>query len=79
MDEEKLNNNNQNFKMTTEEAIKLIDMLKERVTDITLEFPKVGAKLEFDVYAKREGTKFIVSIRRGKINKENVHIRVEHI
>ncbi len=70
MDEEKLNNNNQNFKMTTEEAIKLIDMLKERVTDTTLEFPKVGAKLEFDVYAKREGTKFIVSIRRGKINKE---------
>lgn len=57
MDEEKLNNNNSNFKMTTEEAIKLIDMMKERVSEATLEFHRIGAKLEFDVFAKREGTK----------------------
>ena len=35
MDEEKLNNNNSNFKMTTEEAIKLIDMMKESVSEAT--------------------------------------------
>lgn len=69
MDEEKLNNNNSNFKMTTEEAIKLIDMMKERVSEATLEFPRIGDKLEFDVFAKREGTKFIVSIKRDKIDK----------
>ena len=68
MDEEKLNNN-QNFKMTTEEAIKLIDMMKERVSNTTLEFPRIGNKLEFDVFAQRDETKFTVSIRRGKIDK----------
>ena len=29
MDEEKLNSNNSNFKMTTEEAIRLIDIIKK--------------------------------------------------
>ena len=61
---------NMNFKMTTKEAIELIDMMKERVSESTLEFPKIGAKLEFDVLAKREGKKFIVSIKRGRINKK---------
>lgn len=67
MNEEK--NNNQSFKMSTEEAKELIDMLKERVSQATLEFPRVGNKLEFDVYAKKEGTKFIINITRGSINK----------
>lgn len=68
--EDKKINNNMNFKMTTKEAIELIDMMKERVSESTLEFPKIGAKLEFDVLAKREGKKFIVSIKRGRINKK---------
>lgn len=62
-------NNNQSFKMTTKEAKELIDMLKERVSQTTLEFPRVGNKLEFDVYAKKERTKFIINITRGSINK----------
>lgn len=33
MDEEKLNSNNSNFKMTTEEAIRLIDIIKERISE----------------------------------------------
>ena len=70
MDEEKLNSNNSNFKMTTEEAIRLIDIIKERISEETLEFPSIGTKLEFDVLARREDTKFIVSIRRGKIDKK---------
>ena len=36
MDEEKLNSNNSNFKMTTEEAIRLIDIIKERISEETL-------------------------------------------
>ena len=44
-------------------------MMKERVSNATLEFPRIGAKLEFDVFAKREGKKFIVNIKRGKIDK----------
>lgn len=63
-------NLNENFKITTTEAIKLIDMMKERVIEATLLFPSVGNKLEFDVYAKREETKFIVNIRRGSINNK---------
>ena len=62
-------NSNQSFKMTTEEARKLIDMLKQRVTEASLEFPKLGKKLEFEVFATKEGTKFVVNIGRGKINK----------
>ena len=71
MDEEKSNNNdNQNFKMTTEEAIKLIDMMKKRVSETTLEFPRLGTKLEFEVFAEKEGRKFITSIRRGNIDNK---------
>ena len=69
MNKVNLNNNNLNFKMTTEEAIKLINMLKEKISETALVFPKIGNKLEFDVYAKIEGTKFIISIRKKKINK----------
>ena len=63
-------NFNEGFKMTTEEAIKLIDMLKERVTQTTLSFPKVGDKLEFDVQSQKEGDKFIININRGAIDKK---------
>lgn len=63
-------NSNENFKLTTEEAIQLIDMMKERLTETTLLFPEIGNKLEFDVYARKEETKFIVNINRGSINKK---------
>lgn len=56
-------------KITTEEAILLIDMLKERVTETTLKFPNLGKKLEFDVFAPKDGTKFVVNISRGSIDK----------
>ena len=61
-------NTNDNIKMTTEEAIELIDILKERVSDITLKFPKIGDKIEFEVQAVKDGKKFIVNINRGKID-----------
>lgn len=63
-------NINDNFKMTTEEAIKLIDMLKERVNNTTLKFPTVGEKIEFEVYAIEEGKKFIININRGAIDNK---------
>lgn len=58
------------YKMTTEEAIKLIDMLKERVSQSKLYFPTLGKKIEFDVFAKENGTKFIININRGSINNK---------
>lgn len=58
------------YKMTTEEAKKLIDMLKERVSKTNLEFPTLGKKIEFDVFAKEDGTKFIVNINRGSIDNK---------
>ena len=60
---------NSNIKMTTDEAKKLIEMLKNRVTETSLEFPKLGSKLEFEVMAKREGNKFIININRASIDK----------
>lgn len=63
-------NTNDNLKMTTQEAIELINMLKERVNNNTIRFPKIGDKLEFDVQAIREGTKFIVNISRGRIDNK---------
>lgn len=69
MNEEKSGiNTNDNLKLTTEEAIKLIDILKERVSDATLKFPKIGDKVEFEVQAVKDGKKFIVNINRGKID-----------
>lgn len=55
-------------KLTTEEAKLLINMLKERVTETTLKFPNSGKKLEFDVFAQKDGTKFVVNICRGSID-----------
>ena len=56
--------------MTTEEAIKLIDMLKERISQEILEFTNIGNKLEFDVFARIEDTRFIINISRGKVDKK---------
>ena len=71
MNKEKQNPNaNENFKLTTEEAIRLIDMMKKRVIDTTLQFPQLGNKLEFDVFAQKEGAKFIVNITRSSIDKK---------
>ena len=63
-------NFNEGFKMTTEEAIKLIDMLKVRVSQTTLAFPQIGNKIEFEVQAQKEGDKFIININRGAIDKK---------
>lgn len=60
----------ESIKLSTKEAIELIDMLKRRVTQNTLQFPKRGEKLEFDVYAVREGEKFTVNVSRGRINSK---------
>lgn len=57
------------YKMTTEEAYELIDMLKEKVSQANIDFPTLGKKIEFDVFAKEDGTKFIVNINRSSIDK----------
>ena len=63
-------NTNENFKMTTEEAKKLINMLKQRVTDTTLKFPQLGNRIEFEVKALKEDEKFIVNIKRGNVDRK---------
>ncbi len=68
--ENKGTNINDSYKLTTEEAKKLIDEMKQKVNESNLAFPSLGRKLEFDVFAKDDGTKFIVNIARGSINKE---------
>ena len=58
------------FKLTTEEAIKLIDMLKKKVSNTILNFPKSGEKIEFDVSAVKDATRFIINISRGNVNNK---------
>ena len=71
MEEDKLKSNaKENWKMTTKEAIKLIDMLKKRISETTIKFPKIGNKIEFEVQAIKEGEKFIININRGKIDNK---------
>jgi len=69
MSEEKTRSSD-NVKITTEQAIGLINMLKERVGETTLKFPHVGNKIEFEVQAKKDGNKFMVNISRGKIDNK---------
>ena len=45
-------------------------MLKERISQEILEFPNIGNKLEFDVFARIEDTRFIINISRGKVDKK---------
>ena len=59
----------ENYKITTKEAIMLIQMMKEIETKQKLNFPLKGEKLQFNVYAKKYNTKFIVNITRSSINK----------
>ena len=60
-----------NFKLTTKEAIELIDMLKRKVIETDLVFPGKGQKIEFDVYAEKQRTRFVVNIyRSGKNDKK---------
>ncbi len=63
-------NTNDNYKLTTDEAIKLINALKEKVNNSNLIFPTLGKKIEFDVFVKDDGSKCVVNIYRGSINKE---------
>ena len=63
-------NQDNGIKLTTDEALKLIKELKERVMEASLQFPKLGDKLEFNVYAQRDGSKFLVNITRGSIDKK---------
>lgn len=62
--------NDENFKLTTEEALRLIDLLKEKVTETSINFPKAGNKIEFDVIAIENKNKFTINIYRGSINKQ---------
>lgn len=48
---------NDNYKLTTEEAKRIIDALKQKVNEANLSFPQLGKKLEFDVFTKDDGTK----------------------
>lgn len=57
-------------KLTTKEAIELIKMLKEKVNSETIKFPSLGEKIEFDVLAIKDSTKFIININRGAIDKQ---------
>ena len=61
---------NDNYKLTTEEAMKIIDALKQKVNETNLSFPQLGKKLEFDVFTKNDGTKCIINIYRSAIDKE---------
>lgn len=63
-------NINDNYKLTTEDAKKIIDALKEKVNDSNLIFPSLGKKIEFDVFVKEDGSKCIVNIYRGSVNKK---------
>lgn len=63
-------NINDNYKLTTEDAKKIIDALKEKVNDSNLIFPSLGKKIEFDVFVKEDGSKCIVNIYRGSVDKK---------
>lgn len=63
------NDTNENYKLTTEEAKRIIKELKQKVIETNLNFPTSGKKIEFDVIAKEDGTKCIVSIYRGSVDK----------
>lgn len=71
MDEQKTTDKaNDNFKMTTKDALELINLLKERVNNASIKFPNIGEKIEFEIQAVKQGTKFIVNICRGKIDNK---------
>ena len=40
------------------------------MNESNLSFPQLGKKLEFDVFTKDDGTRCIININRGSINKE---------
>lgn len=61
---------NDNYKLTTEDAKKIIKALKEKVNDSNLVFPSLGKKIEFNVFVKEDGSKCIVNIYRGSVNKK---------
>ena len=61
---------NDNYKLTTEDAKKIIDALKEKVNDSNLIFPTLGKKIEFDVFVKEDASKCIVNIYRGSVDKK---------
>lgn len=65
-----MNEDNAKTKLSTEEAKQLIEELKHRVTQNTLQFPSKGQKLEFEVYGEKSLNKFTINITRAKINNE---------
>lgn len=65
-----MNEENAKIKLTTAEALKLIEELKHRVTRNTLVFPSKGNKLEFEVFGENDLNKFTINITRSNINKE---------
>lgn len=65
-----MNEENAKIKLTTTEALKLIEELKHRVTKNTLVFPAKGNKLEFEVFGKNDVNKYTINITRSNINKE---------
>lgn len=57
------------MKITTEEAIRLIDMLKQHSLKTKLKFPDKKGKLEFNVYGEKlNQDEFVVNIERKGIN-----------
>lgn len=57
------------MKITTEEAKRLIDMLKEHTLKTKLKFPNQKGKLEFNVFGEKlNEDEFVVNIERKGIN-----------
>ena len=56
------------LKLTTEEATRLINLLKYKIENPTIEFPAFGKKIEFEVVAKETPDKFTININRGNKN-----------
>lgn len=57
------------YKMSTEEALALIAMLKTAAEKI-INFPNRGERLEFDVVGEKKRDEFVVNITRSEINSD---------
>lgn len=61
---------NDSIKLTTKDAQELITMLKKKVSSSRIIFPSKSNKLELDVIAYKDQTKFVINIIRSGKNIE---------
>lgn len=59
----------ENIKLTTEEAMRLIGLLKYKIEKPTIQFPHLGEKLQFEALSSTSSDKFTVNITRSSHNK----------